>query len=48
MSELLQWMIAIAVMALLGAIIVWDHKKTKREDRARKAEQAKEDDLWWV
>lgn len=47
MLELLQWMVGIGIMAAIGAVIIWDHKVTKREEKARKAKEAEKDDLYY-
>lgn len=47
MEELLKWAAALGIMAVISLIIVWDHKVTKREEKARKAKEAEEDEWYY-
>lgn len=40
MQLLIDWLPAVLLMTPIVLIIIWDHKKTKKEDRARRAKEA--------
>lgn len=45
-DDLLRWGLGCLGMFILF-VIAWDHKTTKREEKARKAKEAEENEWYW-